>query len=402
MTYSGPQVQAFAEEWGFRKTDFLVIDTIEKTRSFLEEVAETGHYAGRDIEGFVIRCKAREKENAPYYDWFFKYKFEEPYLMYRQWRECTKALISGRHPRIKKHVAITEEYLLYARKRLAENKQLGKDYQANHGIIQLREDFLKEKNMKGSDIIRQEYSLTGGPPEEVTGNVVLVPIATLGCGKTTIAIALSHLFGWGHVQNDNITGKARPPRFTKEVLNQLADHPVVFADRNNAMRHERTQIIGDINQQAPTVRLVCLNFAHTPETISKIRQVTQERVFARGDNHQTIQAATDKNKVVGIMEGFIARFEAMNPFAKPDDGFNNVIELDPTAESRQNLETVIAQLHDLYPKLFGEMPSSEDLDEAISYALSDYKPELRHTIGDRGPKAHNSNVSHPCKRLRLS
>jgi tRNA ligase len=60
-TYSGPQVAAFAEAWGFRKTDYLVIDTFNEMKSFLEDVAETGHYAGRDIEGFVIRCKAREK-----------------------------------------------------------------------------------------------------------------------------------------------------------------------------------------------------------------------------------------------------------------------------------------------------------------------------------------------------
>jgi len=401
-TYSGPQVTAFAEEWGFRKTDYLVIDRFEEMKSFLEEVAETGHYGGRDIEGFVIRCKAREKENRPYYDWFFKYKFEEPYLMYRQWRECTKALISGRPPRFRKHVAITEEYILYARKRLAENKQLGRLYAANHGIIQLRDDFLKEKNMKGSDIIRQEYALNGGAPDEVTNNVILVPIATLGCGKTTIAIALSHLFGWGHVQNDNIVGKGRPPRFTKEVLTQLETVPVVFADRNNAQRHERDQIIGDVNKQAPEVRLVCLNFAHTPETISKIREITQNRVLARGDNHQTIQAASDKNKVIGIMEGFIQRFEAMNPYSKPDDGFNYVIDLDPTADSRQNLETVIAQLHNQYPKLFTEMPTSDELDEAINFALNDYTPDLRHVIGDRGPKGgNNQNVSHPQKRQKL-
>ena len=401
-TYSGPQVAAFSEEWGFRKTDYLEIEEFDKMKSFLEEVAETGHYAGRDIEGFVIRCKARERENQPYYDWFFKYKFEEPYLMYRQWRECTKALISGRAPRFRKHVAITEEYILYARKRLSENKELGKLYAQNHGIIQLRDDFLKEKNMKGSDIIRQEYALNGGAPEDVTGNIILVPIATLGCGKTTIAIALSHLFGWGHVQNDNITGKGRPPRFTKEVLTQLETMPVVFADRNNAQRHERDQIIGDVNRQAPEVRLVCLNFAHTPDTISKIRQITQDRVLARGDNHQTIQAASDKNKVIGIMEGFIQRFEAMNPYSRPDDGFNYVIDLDPTADSRQNLETVISQLHNQYPKLFGEMPTGDELDEAINFALHEYKPDLRHVIGDRAPKGGNyQNVSHLNKRQKL-
>lgn len=318
--------------------------------------------------------------------------------MYRQWRECTKAIISGNTPRYKKHIRITEDYLLYARKMLAENSKLGNEYGHNHGIIKLRDDFLKEKNLKGSDIIRAEYAALGGAPEDVSKNIILVPIATLGCGKTTLAVALAHLFNWGHVQNDNITGKGRPPRFTREVLTLLKDSPVVFADRNNAQRHERDQIITDVHQTHPEVRLIALNFAHTADSIEKIRQVTQDRVLARGDNHQTIQAATDSKKVVGIMEGFINRFEPLNPELRPDDGFDAVIELDPTVDSRENLETVVGQLHNLFPKLISEMPSSEDLDEAIKISLSEYRPEIRHTIGERQPRDNNRNkkmgVSH--------
>ena len=395
MTYPGHQVQAFAEEWGFKKTDFLVLDDIQTTKTFLDQVAETGSYNGRDVEGFVIRCKSQENASGPLVDWFFKYKFEEPYLMYRQWRECTKALISGKPPRFKKHVKITEEYLLFARRKLAENRGMGKEYAANHGIIKLRDDFLKEKNLKGSDIIREEYAITGGNPKETTKDIILVPIATLGCGKTTLAVALVHLFGWGHVQNDNITGKGRPPRFTKEVLTQLEQKPVVFADRNNAQRHERQQIINDVKKTHPEMRLVALNFVHTPDAIHKIRTVTQSRVLARGDNHQTIQAASDQDKVLGIMEGFISRFEALNPYSQPDDGFDAVIDLDPTAHSRDNLETVVGQLSDLFPDLIKEMPSSEDLDDAINVALSQYEPEIRHTIGDRGPKNNNNKKKQP-------
>jgi len=386
MTYPGAQVQAFADEWGFHKTDFLIKESLKETKAFLDEVAESGHFHGRDVEGFVVRCKSKQNSSSPYSDWFFKYKFEEPYLMYRQWRECTNALISGKPPRYRKHAKITEEYLLYARRRLQENSQLGKQYQLNHGIIKLRNDFLEEIKMKGSDIIRQEYAGEGGAPEEVSKNIILVPIATIGCGKTTIAVALQHLFGWGHIQNDNITGKNRPPRFTKEVLTELEEKPVVIADRNNAQKHERAQIIGDVRLTHPHVRLVALNFAHPRDSLAQIRNVTQNRVLARGDNHQTIQAATDEKKVIGIMEGFLHRYEAVNPSAKPDDGFDAIIDLDPISDSRQNLETVISQLQSLYPKLFTDMPSSEDLDDAIKVALGEYKPELRHQIGTSGPR----------------
>lgn len=379
VTYPGPLVQKFAEEWGFIKTGLIMIDDVDDVKAFLDEAAETGAHDGRDIEGFVIRCKMTTNPGvSPYQDWFFKYKFEEPYLMYRQWRECTKAIISGKQPKIRKHVKITEEYLNYARKRLAADPNLGRLYLQNHGIIKLRNDFLEYKNIRGSDAAHLEDADRGA---DVTRDVILVPIATIGCGKTTIGLALSTLFGWGHIQNDNITGSKRPPRFTKAVLDQLNERPAVFADRNNAQRHERKQLLTDVKFQHVTARLVALHFVH--DDIDTVRRVAQDRVIARGDNHQTIHAATDVNKVIGIMEGFIHRFEPCDPEREPDDGFDAVIDLDPTAGSRVNLEIVIKELHRLYPNFIKKVPSAEEMDAAIKTALESYKPDLRHTIPDR-------------------
>ncbi|CAM1507390.1 Fc.00g070310.m01.CDS01 [Cosmosporella sp. VM-42] len=384
-TYPSSLVQNFAEEWGFRKTGLIVMDDIHQVKAFLEDVAETGAHDGRDVEGFVIRCKMTHDPTAlPYRDWFFKYKFEEPYLMYRQWRECTKALIAGKQPRFKKHTKITEEYLLYARRRLAADPQLSKLYNQNHGIISLRDDFLNFKNLKGADAANMD-ELDPLVMTEVTRDVILCPIATIGCGKTTLALALTHLYGWGHIQNDNISGKGRPPRFTKALLEQLKDHPAAVADRNNAQRHERKQIITDVKLQHATATLVALNFKHDEESIDEIRRITQERILERGDNHQTIHAATDKDKFIGVMEGFINRFEALNPHARPDDGFDVVIDLDPTASSRQNLETLVKDLHKFFPNLVKEVPGPEQLDAAIEAALR-YQPDFRHDIPDRGKK----------------
>ena len=385
-TYPGPMVQEFADQWGFRKTGLIVMDDINKVKTFLEEVAETGAHDGRDVEGFVIRCRmTHDAAAAPYRDWFFKFKFDEPYLMYRQWRECTKALIAGKQPKFKKHIRITEEYLLYARKRLAADPKLGKLYNQNHGIISLRDDFLNFKNLRGADAANLESGMGSLAMPEVTKDVILCPIATIGCGKTTIALGLGHLFGWGHIQNDNISGKGRPPRFTKAVLDQLKDHPVVFADRNNASKHERRQIITDVKFNHATAKIVCLNFRHDEDSIDAVRQVTQARVLGRGDNHQTIHAASDKDKFIGVMESFINRFESCNPHQRPDDGFDVVIDLDPTQQSRENLETTVKELHLYFPNLVTEVPPPEKLDDAIGAALG-YKPDFRQNIPDRGKK----------------
>ncbi|KAJ4385654.1 tRNA ligase [Gnomoniopsis smithogilvyi] len=386
ITYPTPLVHQFADVWGFKKVGLLTMNTIGEVRSFLDQCAESGAHEGRDVEGFVVRCKrTRYGSKEPAFDWFFKYKFEEPYLLYRQWRECTKAIIAGKTPKIKKHHAITQEYLVYAKKRLAVDPSLGKLYNQNHGIIALRNDFLSFKNIAGSDAAKFEEMYGPSGKSEVTRDVILVPIATIGCGKTTIAVALSKLFDCGHVQNDNIQGKGRPPRFTKAVLDQLADHKIVMADRNNAQRHERKQLLTDVKMQfGGDARLVALHFVH--DNIHKIREVTQDRVFTRGDNHQTIQATTDPDKVRGIMEGFLQRFEPLDMTRAPDEGFDACINLNPADGSRQNLEIVVKELKALYPNLLETDPTPEQMDAAIREAVEGYRPDMRHTIPDRGGK----------------
>ena len=392
-TYPGELVHQFADEWGFKKAQYLIKDDVDSMKTFLSDCAESGSYDGRDTEGFVIRCRKRDTEGGGnYQDWFFKYKFEEPYLMYRQWREATKAVISGKPPRFKKHKDITEQYLKYARRQLAKDSSIGKAYNQNHGIIAMRNGFLKEIGLKGSDITRNEEQGSDvlNSSEVVTRDLILVPVASIGCGKTTVAVALTKLFGWGHVQNDNITGKQnRPKQFCLLITNTLAEHPAMIADRNNHQKRERKQVMDDVLQIVPGARFVALHYVHDPkpQMLPKIRQVTQERIFARGDNHQTIQAGTkSRSDILSIMEGFLSRFEPVNPYTDPDDGFDEVIDLDVTASSRENLETVVSSLHKMYPKLVPEMPSNEDLDKAIEAALSDYKPDIKHDLSFKSDK----------------
>jgi len=402
-TYPGPLVHKFADEWGFKKAEFLVKDDINAVKIFLDGCAETGSWNGRDTEGFVIRCQARVGgDEGAFHDWFFKYKFEEPYLMYRQWREVTKSAIAGKAPRYKKHKNITEDYLLYARRQLAQNPGLGKAFNANHGIIAMRDGFLKERGLKGSDIIRQEHAEGGSQSNEVTNHVVLAPVASIGCGKTTVAFALTKLFNWGHVQNDNITGrKNRPLQFATQVCNSLASHPVMIADRNNHQKRERKQIIEDVQKIIPDARFVALHYVHDPKDkmLPNIRKVTRDRVLTRGDNHQTIQAGTkSQQEIIGIMDGFLDRFEPVDTHTSPDDGFDEVINLDVAASSRENLETVVSSLHSAYPKLFTEMPTSSDLDDAIDAALKDYQPDIKHDLSFSSNKKKpnpSSNGTHP-------
>lgn len=382
VTYPHHLIDQFADEWGFKKTTYIMKDDINEVKSFLDDIAETGAFAGRDTEGFVIRCQSKAN-TGEWHDWFFKYKFEEPYLMYRQWRECTKAIISGRQPKYKKHKKITEEYLLFARRQLHGNPALGKAYNANHGIIKMRDDFLASRGLKGSDIIRQEEQEGEVSNEEVTKDVVLVPVATIGCGKTTVALALCRLFNWGHIQNDNITvKKGKPAAFAAACANTLADDKAMVADRNNHQKRERKQLIEDLGRIVPDARFVCLQYVHDRGNYDRIREATRDRVLNRGDNHQTIHTSKGEGEIIGIMEGFMNRFEPVDQDSDPDNGFDLIINIDPCATSRENLETVITKMYAEYPKLFTdrEMPSPDDMDAAIEHALNKYEIQIKHEI----------------------
>ncbi|KAF2686606.1 tRNA ligase [Lentithecium fluviatile CBS 122367] len=380
-TYPGPLVDIFADEWGMRKVQYVMEGDIDEVRKFLDKVAETGNYNGRDTEGFVIRCQARVTDDAPWEDWFFKYKFEEPYLMYRQWRECTKAIIGGKQARYKKHKQITEEYLEYVRRRFTREPGLAKQYNLNHGIIKMRDDFLRERGMTGAEIIQRELQNGAQEDKDVDRNIVLVPIATIGCGKTTLALALVKLFGWGHFQNDNVkVKKGRPQVFADTITSMLVTNPVVIADRNNHQKRERDQLLGDISRANRDARFVALHYVHERDNYDNIRKATRDRVLARGDNHQTIQAGSKgQSEIIEIMEGFMHRFQPVDSSEGPDDQFDLVIHLDPVVDSRENLEVIIAMLYDKYPGLFKnrDMPSDVDLDEAIHWAMNDYTPDFK-------------------------
>ncbi|KAJ5799306.1 uncharacterized protein N7518_001374 [Penicillium psychrosexuale] len=369
------KVHKFADDWGFKKAKFEVFDDIFRVQNFLEGCAETGTWDGRETEGFVIRCQLSDNGTEPYRNWFFKYKFEEPYLMYRQWRECTKSVIRGKHPKIKKHEKVTEEYLQFARRTLLRNPDMANDYLNNHGIIALRDEFLKERGMNGSELIALEAKRLN-ESLDVNKHVILAPVASLGCGKTTVALALVKLFGWGHVQNDNIPKQRnKAQKFAFEISHALGEHSVVIADRNNHQRRERKQLMDDIYPVLPDAQFVALHWVHEPKAdmLPAIREVTRKRVLDRGDNHQSIRAGTNaREETVGIMEGFLGRFEGVDTTRLPDQVFDHVIDLDVCASSRENLETVVRALHAAYPRLVPTMPTAAELDEAIDASLNDY------------------------------
>lgn len=390
ITYPFSAVEAFAKMFGFVPTEYFVIDGVKELRTFLEACAETGTWKNKEVEGFVIRSKMKLDQDSTYSDYFFKYKFEEPYLMYRQWREVTKAYLAGKNRQdisIKKNFVYTNKYLDFAIPLLAQDEALREKYLHNHGIIEVRQKFLAHVGITGSQIIEREQELENEQAKTATPKYILVPVSTIGCGKTTVANALTNLFpAWGHVQNDDITRAPKPLNFAKRCMEHIRYiNPLVIADRNNHQKRERQQLIKDMDgltSYGTKNVYICLNFRpeftkeKNTDVSSQIWNLTTRRVSKRGNNHQTIDAdSMDRGKLMGIMKGFVSRFEPVDTNSEPDSEFDLVIDLDSTTtdSSRKNLELVVEQMHNKYPNLVPEIPSKQQLDEAFEKALQ-YKP----------------------------
>ena len=187
---------------------------------------------------------------------------------------------------------------------------------------------------------------------------------------------------------------------------------MVIADRNNHQRREREQLIADVSKIIPDAKFVALHYVHHRGEYEDIKQITRDRVLLRGDNHQTIQAASkSSHEIIGIMNGFLDRFQPVDTDQSPDEPFETVINLDITATSRENLERVVNQLHSEFPALVKHKPSSAELDQAIEAALKSYRPDVKVDIhrnrkelrpwrerGEKASKSAGQSVESPKER----
>lgn len=193
-------VDAFAEEWGFIKTATITLDTIPEVKSFTDEIAKTGEWNGEALEGFVVRtCIVDEKpgttsrDKRPPYpigsSFFFKVKFDEPYMMYRDWREVTKTLLStkgslndAKLPKSKLKRKETQLYVKWVKNEIQTNRDAFLGFAHGKGIIATRERFLKwfdsEQGKKDLDNMADAKET----PKEF-GKTIILPVAIPGCGE---------------------------------------------------------------------------------------------------------------------------------------------------------------------------------------------------------------------------
>jgi tRNA splicing ligase len=168
------QVQTIGHHFGFHTIHHQKVSSFATLRSFVDDAQRMHQVMNEnESEGIVIRCK---RDSTAAMDFFFKVKYET-YLMYREYREITKALVDiqqqqqqqdgddgkitvvVRRRRGNKKLKIRFDrslyYILWLQERVVDHPEWFYDYSRNKGIIAVRQAFeqdWKEGRLEGADI----------------------------------------------------------------------------------------------------------------------------------------------------------------------------------------------------------------------------------------------------------
>jgi tRNA ligase len=170
-------------------------------RAFTEEIGRIGKWNSEAIEGFVVRttvsfptkgsASADASPYSPGSSFFFKIKFDEPYMMYRDWREITKSLLSkgesAKLPKNKMARPETKTYLAWVKGEIKRNPSLFEGYMKGHGIIATRERFLEwletDEGKRGRRKAETDKD-AAQPPGKEFSKTIIMPIAVPGVGTS--------------------------------------------------------------------------------------------------------------------------------------------------------------------------------------------------------------------------
>ncbi|TIB29856.1 hypothetical protein E3P86_03600 [Wallemia ichthyophaga] len=368
-------VQGVAETFGFLPTRARSFSSLERVRAFVGSVQSEGGVDGEPIEGFVVRCQNKNNvqlnnthhstNSYSHSPFFFKIKFDEPYLMYREWREITRGLLA-KHAEgklgsdeggvRKSSYPDSVVYRDWVRGLIREQPALFAHFGRSKGVIALRERFLadvqtgelhtKLANVRETWGRKQKSNAQKVKPtkpnrdEREFERTMIVPIAVPGCGKTAVSMALARLYGFGHTQSDDVQTRKTGPTFEKNVAellkvqthpdtqSQSHAHSVVIADRNNHMKQHRARLNNLPFEQKPPlgrVRMIALYWPMDVYTLNTVLRVCSERVQHRGARHQSLRPDADGGQThEDVIVNFINQFEALDGSAEL---FDHVVEL---------------------------------------------------------------------------
>ncbi|KAJ2663000.1 tRNA ligase [Coemansia sp. RSA 1199] len=374
-TWPSTEVAKVAEYFGFNVVKRFEFNSALEGRELADSVRKDEMLEGRVIEGFVMRCKLNGTDE-PY---MFKIKYDIPYLMFREWRVVTDCILSKKPYRTS--YPMTKNYAAWVKQQIRTNPADFASFRNQKGHFVVRKrffEFYKQYGASEEEFYDQISQISGGT------KVLLMPVASIGCGKTTISVALSRLFGFGHIQSDNTIGKKNARGlFQEAVLDEFGGTTFVIADRSNHIAYQRKSLTSVIRTELVNCQIVALCWAHDKSKMQSILDKNVERVIARGEAHQVF-TPNSSPEFRRIMNGHIRAFAPLDLESESDKLINEVIELDSLADSAENLQVAVEALCKMFPDTL-KLPSESEVNEALEYALA-FEPEVQVVVDSKADK----------------
>ena len=249
---------------------------------------------------------------------FVKFKYDKPYLVWREWREITKKYLKdGTFSNFKWRYPETEQYSEWVKKEIITNRHIFDGYLQNKGIVKIREMYLDE-----GQLFKHTQDIT----EE---KILIIPVGAPGVGKSTICRILSSLLDANIVENDSLDKKTQD--FTNCVVESLLYNSIVIADRNNHLISQRKKLIETCTTHISNINICILEWDIPTNKDKKefldYKQILYERVENRGENHMTLTPKNEKYKE--IIDSFLEKRTPLEyDFKTLYDGMNiRVIKL---------------------------------------------------------------------------
>jgi tRNA splicing ligase len=349
VPYSMEMVTDFANYFGFHTVRYAKFDTIAEIKSMCE-IPDHG------IEGWVIRAG----------NIFFKYKYDIPYLMWREWREITKKYLTyGVSHTIKYDYQESIQYSKWARYTIVNDPGFFKNYLDNKGIFAARERYFREMN-------NDQETEKGCSWDTTKQRLLIIPVGAPGVGKSTVCRILAELLRGVVVENDNlckVEGK-----FENAVVNSMTYNNIVIADRNNHLAKQRKTLYEKCSQEFPHLEVWFINW-HIPkinrddtEEIRLISSILRDRIILRGDNHPTLTPAMDNYK------------EIINQFLYQRSPNTDDNAMGSGASDALRAELIIAaSIEETIKSIIQQLPVFERITQEIIERATDYQYPLQYT-----------------------
>ncbi|OAV89788.1 hypothetical protein PTTG_28563 [Puccinia triticina 1-1 BBBD Race 1] len=444
LTYPPALVAQCAARWGMHPTPFAALDSLDAVKDRCRAIQADG-WPGRSghVEGVVVRASPRDQPSHPTLPTrsvFWKVKFEEPYLTYREWRELTRKILHEKAQNAqafadarttgeksldlaasaelakalkvnvrKIHKPETRLYVHWALQELLHRPQTFELWHLNRGIVAARDAFFRWRAspeartlaLAADNLPPDSSAVDDDQPFDKT---LLAPIGIPGCGKTTLAVALKTLVECGHTQSDDITTKKTGPAFIENVKAMLLakEGPsVVIADKNNHLRTHRAALAELVEKLAEgvtvkkgrgkgaatervrvRVRLVALTWDLESHPADELHRVAGQRIVVRGANHQSLRPELTAGGLEAhdaILWRFLKTLEPFDPALHPEDrAFRHAVPLLFAAPLDANLRTLCTHLHALCPALVSPQLAADPrrIAQALETAKA-YRPAVK-------------------------